>query len=258
MFNGKTVTFILPAAGSGERFGAGSNKVFAELCGKSVLRWSFEEAARHPAVDEILVVCRDGEEEMILSALSAGGAWEKPVRTVRGGRRRADSVLCALTECRSDIVLIHDAARPFLKASYIDACLEAMERAPAAAIAVPSKDTVKLVYPPDAGETGGSCVPDPERGEFSVRVRETPPRALVWNVQTPQCFLRELLLEAHREYGQDEDVTDDCMLMERAGSTVLLLKGDYSNIKITTPEDLTAAGAIARGCTDAASGKGER
>ena len=233
MYNGLRISFIIPAAGSGERLGLGHNKIFVTLSDRPVLLWSVATALSHPCVDEVLIVCREEELDDVRDMAGSMIAAEErniPVRFVRGGARRADSVYAALKEACGDIVLIHDAARPFLKTAYVDSCLKALEGAEGAAVGVPVTDTVKLAR---------SDSPDP-------LVLETVPRARAWMIQTPQCFYKDILLGAHELYGSDPDITDDCMLLERAGRPVRILRGDYTNMKITTPNDLLIAAEIAR------------
>ena len=242
-------TAILLAAGTGSRFSENGNKVYRKLGGQTVLSHSLAAMLRHPGLAEILLVIRPGEESEAEEAVrgayalagseSAGnvrGAFgpadlvpgEGRVHFVYGGERRTDSVRHAVEEARGEIVLIHDGTRPFLLAEYIDTCLHAMEKWDGAAIGVPMQDTVKKT--------------DPEG-----RIISTVPRRDLMRVQTPQCFRRDALLSAMKTFGSDPDITDDCMLLERAGGSVLMLPGHNTNIKITTQEDLLLAEAILAG-----------
>ena len=214
---------ILAAGGSGSRFGGNKNKLFAELNGRPVLAYSLKVFLNHPSVQQIVIPCRrqDREEiERIARELAASGeeAAGSKILYCEGGRERQDSVRAALALCREPHVLIHDAARPFVKPRAVDECLEMLRYYPAVSLAIPSRDTVKLTN---------------ERGE----VCETTDRSRTWLIQTPQGFRTELLCQAH-ESGRELQATDDCMLMEHAGYTVRLIPGAADNLKITFPEDL--------------------
>ena len=176
----------------------------------------------HPDIDEWILVVRAGEEETA-SELTGDFPW----KITAGGSERKDSVLRGLQAASGEIVLIQDGARPLIRQEYISRCLAAMEEAPGATVAVPSKDTVKL-------------------GDERGFVKETTRRERTWIVQTPQCFARQVLLAAHERFGEMPGITDDCMLLELAGEPVRLVKGDYANIKITTPEDLELAEVFLR------------
>ena len=217
MTAGKTVTAILLAGGSGVRYGADKNKVYAEVGGRPILACSLEVLTSHPQIDECILVIR--EEDRAMAEELAGS---RNIRLVTGGASRQESVLHGLREARGEIVLIHDGARPVIRPEYVTRCLAAMEDYSGCTMAVRSKDTIKLSN---------------DRGEV-VRTTE---RANTWIVQTPQCFRREALLAAHRDFGSRPGITDDCMLMEMAGETVKLIEGDYTNIKVTTPEDRALA-----------------
>ncbi|MCD8148578.1 MAG: 2-C-methyl-D-erythritol 4-phosphate cytidylyltransferase, partial [Clostridiales bacterium] len=151
----------------------------------------------------------------------------KPVTYTVGGVTRAESVRRGLAASAGEIVLIHDGARPMIRDSYVTHCVEAMADFPGATMAVRSKDTIKL-------------------GDDRDVVTATTERPHTWVVQTPQCFRRKVLEEAHERYGSDPGITDDCMLLELCGQDVKLVEGDYTNIKVTTPEDLTLAEAFLR------------
>ena len=217
---------ILAAGGSGSRFG-GRNKLFAELEGKAVLAHSLRVFLSHPAVRQIVIPCREEDEEEIQAIVRQEKAELKAserqldlpeIVLCWGGKERQESVRHALKLVKEPYVLIHDGARPFVKVQAVDDCLGALQDYPAVSVAIPSRDTVKLTNARD-------------------EVTETTERAHTWLIQTPQGFAAELLRRAHEE-GKKISVTDDCTLMERAGYTVKLIEGDPSNIKITFPEDL--------------------
>jgi 2-C-methyl-D-erythritol 4-phosphate cytidylyltransferase len=151
----------------------------------------------------------------------------KVKRIVPGGRERQESVRLGLKELDTDWVLVHDAVRPFVSHEAISRLLDAVRMHGAAILAVPVKDTVKLVN--DAGIVEG-----------------TPDRKRLWAVQTPQAFRREWLVKAHEQASGEPAATDDAMLVEQLGIDVRVVEGEYTNIKLTTPDDLIWAEAIYR------------
>lgn len=211
------VSGIILAGGSSTRYGTGENKTLAKLCGRPVLEYSLRVFLQSPLVEDVVLAARAGEETL-LRELAAALCPQKPVTIVAGGADRADSVKNALEAARCEIVLIHDGARPLVTAAMLADCLTALEQADGATLAVPSRDTVKLA----------------DENEMVVG---TTDRSRTWLVQTPQAFRREELLALHRALTERETVTDDCMLLERAGRRVKLVAGSYHNLKITTPED---------------------
>ena len=219
---------IVPAAGSSRRMGE-VNKLMAPLLdGVPVLAWTLRALNEAELVDEIVVAVRE-EDLLSTGDLCKIYGISKPVKIVRGGDTRLDSVLAASLECREDaaFLAVHDGARPLASPALIDRTIALARRTNAAAPAVPVKDTVKLVR-------DGVVV-------------STPPREDLRAVQTPQVFEASLLraaLQAARDAGGA--VTDDCAAVERLGKEVHLTEGDYENIKITTPEDLLLAAEILR------------
>ena len=219
---------IVAAAGSSRRMGE-VNKLMAPLLdGVPVLAWTLRALNEAELVDEIVVAVRE-EDLLSTGDLCKIYGISKPVKIVRGGDTRLDSVLAASLECREDaaFLAVHDGARPLASPALIDRTIALARRTNAAAPAVPVKDTVKLVR-------DGVVV-------------STPPREDLRAVQTPQVFEASLLraaLQAARDAGGA--VTDDCAAVERLGKEVHLAEGDYENIKITTPEDLLLAAEILR------------
>ena len=222
MFAGKKVSAVLLAGGTGSRFGADGNKVYVEIGEKPVLRHSMEVLEQHPDIDEWILVVRAGEE---CEAGTLTGSF--PWKVTAGGAERRDSVLRGLQAASGEIVLVQDGARPLLRPAYVSRCLAAMTEAPGCTVAVRSKDTVKL-------------------GDSRDFVRQSTRREETWIIQTPQCFHRDVLLAAHERFRETPGITDDCMLLELAGEPVKLVEGDYSNIKITTPEDRELAEVFLR------------
>lgn len=205
---------LIPAAGSGTRLGRGP-KALVEVAGRSLLARSV--AALAPHVDEVLVALPGG------LSLPAG----IPARAVPGGETRQASVYRLLEATSAEIVLVHDAARPFLPAGVVEALLEAVAETGAATAALPVADTL-------VRGAGG-------RWDGAV------PREGLWAVQTPQAFRRELLLRAHRAARERGfEATDDAGLIAWQGGGVTLVPGDARLFKVTAPGDLALAHAVAR------------
>lgn len=214
----KIVTAIILVAGNSTRFGQNRNKNFEIIDGKEVLLYSLEKFNENSLVKDIIIVCKKDEEEKVRE-ISSKITLKKELKLIEGGISRQESVYNAITNTSSNIVIIHDGARPMIKDRFITECIEEMDNFKGNAIAVKSKDTIKITD---------------DRGV----VKETTLRKNTWVVQTPQCFDRELLLQMHEKFMGDETVTDDCMLMERSGNEVKLIEGEYSNIKVTTYDDV--------------------
>lgn len=216
---------IIPAAGQGKRMGAGKNKLLIELNGIPVLIHTlrvFEEDEHC----EGMILAIHHQDEAAFKALLTKYNIHKVKRLVPGGKERQDSIYQALKTVDSDgIILVHDAARPFiLKEAILRLTDKAMETG-AAIIGVQAKDTMKTVR-------NGTVV-------------ETVERSSLWAVQTPQAFRMSILLKAYEKAEQDGFLgTDDSSLVERIPFPVMMVEGDYDNIKLTTPEDLFFAEAI--------------
>lgn len=219
----KTVSAVLVAAGSSTRMGF--DKLSFDLGGETVLRRSIRAFEQCPRVSEIVLVAGKNADLVRREAADC----RKPVRIVAGGATRAESAENGVRAASGQLVAVHDAARPFVSQAVIAAALDAAARYGAAAPAVPVKDTVKQASPGD-----GKTVPD------GCTVAATPDRSALYAVQTPQCFDRQTYLAALEALDGEKArlVTDDCSLFELAGLPVRLTQGDYSNLKITTREDL--------------------
>ncbi|MEW5984399.1 MAG: 2-C-methyl-D-erythritol 4-phosphate cytidylyltransferase [Acidobacteriota bacterium] len=230
------VVAIVAAGGRGERLGGGRPKQLLTVGGRPILQRAVEAFVRHPAISEVVVVLPAG-----LAADPPGylRRLEKPVTVVAGGLRRQDSVAngFAAVADRADLVVIHDAARPFVSADLISRTLQAGAESGAALAALPSNDTVKVAGPNDAGGW--------------PTVDRTLPREYVFLAQTPQVFHRDVLEAAISAGARVETATDEAALAEAAGFPVRLVTGDPDNIKITTRRDLRAAQArmAAEECT---------
>ena len=219
MVHGHTVAAVIVAAGASRRMGF--DKLAYPLDGGTVLEKSVRAFDTHPAIDEILLVAGENAPQAALLA----AACAKPAKTVAGGATRVQSVRAGLDAVNAEYVAIHDAARPFVTPQVIWDALEAAYETGAAAPAVPVKDTVK-------------------RAEQGV-VLETVDRSTLYAVQTPQVFQADFISAALYACIQEGvEVTDDCSAAERMGKQVVLVEGEYENIKITTPVDLAIGEAI--------------
>lgn len=215
-------TAIIVAAGSGTRFGAGRPKQFVEILGKPLLAHTIERFESCPAVDRIVLVLPASEVENFPKIFSS----PKLKKIVAGGRTRAESVSNGLRVVapETEIVAVHDGARPLVSIEEIEKTLAAARETGAACLVAPVSDTVKEV-------SGGKIIRTVDR--TSLR------RAL-----TPQCFRLEILQKAFSEADLSEAATDECFLVEKAGYEISVVDGSPKNIKITTPEDLILAEAL--------------
>jgi 2-C-methyl-D-erythritol 4-phosphate cytidylyltransferase/2-C-methyl-D-erythritol 2,4-cyclodiphosphate synthase len=238
------VTAIIAAGGRGERLGRPQPKQLLAVGGRPILERSVAAFVAHPSVDAVIVALPqalvDDPPEYLRSpdkgqapAVQSAGP-RKSVRLVAGGERRQDSVANAFraADANSDLIVIHDAARPFASADLISRTIAAAAEAGAALAALQSRDTVKRV---GRGPAGAGQTPD--------LVTETLPRDTIYLAQTPQAFRRDVLSAA---LALGTDATDEATLAERAGHRVRIVEGEATNIKITTAEDLPIAEAIAR------------
>jgi len=232
------VTAIIAAGGRGQRFGGARPKQLLSVAGRPVLERSVAAFLTHPSIDEIVVALPAGLADDPPGYLRG---TSKPLRIVAGGPRRQDSVANAfrVVSERSDVIVIHDAARPFASAGLIARTIAAAAEAGAALAAVQANDTVKQGHLLHAAAPSAS-------GDVWI-VDATLPRETIFLAQTPQAFRREVLREA---LALGEDATDEAALAERAGHIVRIVEGEVSNIKITTPGDLAVAEMLARGGHD--------
>ena len=213
---------VVPAAGSGSRFGGEVPKQYLQVAGEPLLAHTLRALLAHPGVDGVVVVLAEDDPRWPGWSELEG----KPVRHCVGGESRADSVLAGLQalpdEVRADdFVLVHDAARPNLALADLGQLLERGRVDPVGAIlAAPVRDTLKR-----AGDEGG--------------IDRTVPRERLWRALTPQMFRRLQLSQAlEKARSAGVEVTDESMAMERKGARPLLIEGREDNIKITTPADL--------------------
>jgi 2-C-methyl-D-erythritol 4-phosphate cytidylyltransferase len=212
---------VIVAAGQGSRMRTAVSKQYLPLAGKPILVHTLLKFQAHPDIGVITVVVPPGDERQVREMADQFGCG-KVRHIVAGGSERQHSVARGLATLRgeADLVLVHDAVRPFVTDAMITAACAAAATDGAAVLAVPVKDTIKVA-----------------RADGTVE--STPDRRSLWAVQTPQAFRLSLLLDAYEQAERDGFIgTDDAMLVERLGHPVRIVHGDYANIKITTPEDL--------------------
>jgi 2-C-methyl-D-erythritol 4-phosphate cytidylyltransferase/2-C-methyl-D-erythritol 2,4-cyclodiphosphate synthase len=221
-----SVAAIIPAAGSGTRMKLNHPKQYQYIAGAPLLVHTVRAFHNHPAIRQTVVVVPAEWLGKTQEMLKEFGLDDPSLIVTVGGKRRQDSVLCGLKmlENSTDIVLVHDGARPLISSALIDRCWQAAELHGAAIAAIPVKDTLK-------------------RGGDGNIVTDTVDRNGLWQAQTPQAAKVSLLLQAYTAAG-DMNVTDESMLLENAHIPVALVEGEETNLKITRPEDLPLAEKI--------------
>jgi 2-C-methyl-D-erythritol 4-phosphate cytidylyltransferase/2-C-methyl-D-erythritol 2,4-cyclodiphosphate synthase len=217
------VSAIIAAGGSGRRLGAAVPKQMLDIGGRSMLERSAMAFLEHPRISEVILVLPPELMTFSIPMVLELGRLPPDVRVVRGGERRQDSVANAFDQVSpsAEVVLIHDAARPFVSADLISTTIDAAAAHGAAIAAVQSRDTVKRV-------AGGV-------------IAETIARETIYLAQTPQGFRRDVLASAIAAGRSGVEGTDEAALAERAGHQVHVVDGDPGNVKITTADDLAAA-----------------
>lgn len=224
------VGVVLAAGGAGARIGGPTPKQFLEIGGVPMLLRAIRPFARHPSVGAIVVA-------VPTAVAAAPPKWLDQecgdrLRLVAGGDTRLDSVRNAVHALPPEppVILVHDAARPFVSRETIDRVIEQVSAGKNAIAAVPVTDTLK-------------------RTNSSLAVRETVDRADLWRAQTPQGFVRAQLEVAYEWFDRnpsDASVTDEATLVELAGFSVTLVPDSTANIKVTTPDDFDVADALSR------------
>lgn len=217
MIDNKKVTAIILVAGNSTRYGQNRNKNFEVINERTVLSYSLNEFDKNQYIDNIIIAVKEDEMQRVEKIVNAENTI-KNVNLVIGGNSRKESVYNCITATDSDIVIIHDGARPLIKKEYINKCIESMDKFEGVTIGVKSKDTIKIT------DDNGIVI-------------DTTKRSNTWIIQTPQCFNRNILLKMHEKY-MNEEVTDDCGLLEMDNYKIKIIEGDYTNIKITTFGDL--------------------
>lgn len=221
------VTAIVVAAGKGLRLKSKTSKPLIKIGSQPIIIYSLNTLSKHPSIKNIIVVANRRNLLDIRSKIKEYRIG-KIKDVVLGGEARKDSVAKGLEamDNRTDLVLIHDGVRPFIDKGMVSSAIKAAKRYKAAIVGVPVKATIKEI-------------------NSSLIVKKTLNRNNVWEIQTPQVFKKDLILKAYRRFG-NAHVTDDCQLVEKLGVKVSVVLGNYNNIKITTPEDLVIARALAR------------
>lgn len=221
-------TAIILAAGKGRRMKTCINKQYLNLKGRPILSHTLEVFFACPDIDEIVLVISVEDVEICDKIVLKSLNYSKPLKIAFGGDERQNSVYNGLNHVdqNTDIIIIHDGARPFITTKDILKVLEGARNYGAVSLGVPIKETVKII-------------------DNEGFVKNTPDRANVWITQTPQAFTPELIRQAHNIARINKiRATDDAMLVEYLGHSVKMIEGDYSNIKITTYEDLVLAESI--------------
>lgn len=225
----KTVAIVL-AAGQGKRMQSAVPKQYLLIKERPILYYTLQ-AFEQSFVDEIVLVVGDGEQDYCQKEFVEKYAFTKIRKIVCGGKERYHSVyagLEAISEEQFTYVFIHDGARPFITEEILTRAYHIVQDKNACVVGMPVKDTVKIV-------------------DENAVVMETPDRSRVWQVQTPQVFTFSLIYDAYKQLMKEEqnllekdvNITDDAMVVEYFTDTqVVLVEGSYTNIKITTPEDL--------------------
>ena len=223
------VTAIVLAAGRGLRFKEKKSKLLFEINKRPIFIYSLDILSRHPYIKEIILAVNAKNKNKIKEKI-----FEYKIKKIKalifGGERRQDSVKNALKfiDEKTDLILIHDASRPFISKKLVSQVIKTAKRYKTAILAVPVKATIKKI-----------------KKSKSLFIEKTLKREFLWEAQTPQVFKKDLILEAYKRFGNLE-FTDDASLVEKLGHAVKVVIGSYFNIKITTPEDLIIAKAIAK------------
>ncbi len=212
---------IIVAAGQGKRMGGETRKQFLTLEGKEILAHTVERFEQFSKIKEIVLVT--GEDDIAcVQAMIRNYGWKKISAVVCGGKERHDSVKCGLKalSLSTEIVLIHDGVRPFITEDMINRSIDAAQNFDGCVLGVPAKDTIKI------------CDKD-------GMVLETPDRSMVWHIQTPQTFSKDLIEKAYEKAEKEGFFgTDDASVAEYYGAKIKVIQGGYQNIKITTKEDI--------------------
>lgn len=217
---------IIVAGGHGKRMGTETPKQLLELGGKTIIEHTLAPFMSCSFINGIVISASSEIIERI-EKITYSLNDIKPVIIVEGGRERQDSVLNGINAVpfNTDIIVIHDAVRPFITADLITECIITAEKRGSVSVMRPVKETIKIV-----------C---------DGVIEETLDRSKLWITQTPQAFRTEIIKKAHEKAKNDNFTgTDDCFLVERTGQKVYVIEGSDKNIKITTPADLIIAESI--------------
>jgi 2-C-methyl-D-erythritol 4-phosphate cytidylyltransferase len=224
---------LIPAAGMGKRMGASINKQYLQLAGMPIVARTISVFENAPFIDGIFLVTPADEIPYCREHVVEAHGFRKVLEIVPGGRERQNSVMNGLLALQRqagehDVVLIHDGVRPLISRELLRESIEVARGCDGALVAVPAKDSIKTVR--------------------DGLVIDTPDRDTLWQAQTPQSFRFGVIFAAHRAAEQEGFMgTDDASLVERRGGAIRIVRGDYRNIKITTPEDIVLAEAFLAG-----------
>jgi 2-C-methyl-D-erythritol 4-phosphate cytidylyltransferase len=212
---------VIVGAGEGKRMGASARKQFVKIAGRPIIAYTLDVFEKTQLVDYVVIVVPKDAIEWVKDEIVGEYGYKKVHTIVYGGETRQESVYYGLKALKpgTTTVLVHDAVRPLISETLIHRVMDAAQQTGAAITAVPAKETVKRV---ESGEIVG-----------------TLDRHVLWLAQTPQCFRLDVIMNAHtRAAGQKIEATDDAALVEAAGVKVAVAVGSYSNLKMTSPEDL--------------------
>lgn len=227
----KRCTAICLSAGSGKRMGTSIAKQYLDLDGKPIICYALETFEKSPLIDEVIFVVGEDSLDFARKEIVEKYGYRKVKQIIKGGTERYLSVRNAICTIQDGYVFIHDGARPFVTEKILQNVYEGVKKYDAVCVGVPVKDTIRIV-----DEEGFS--------------KETPDRAHLYSVQTPQAFAIALIKEAYEKLdelmempdAQYPAITDDAMVVETMlGRKVKMIPGAYENIKITTPEDMEVA-----------------
>ena len=228
LHQGSLVVALVPAAGRGLRMGGSVPKQFLSIGGEPLIVQCLRVLQAAPVIDQIILAVPSVDVEYCENEIVVRHRFTKVTKVVAGGAERQDSVRYALAQVPSnaDIVLIHDAVRPFVTQRMIEEVVAAAKKEGAAIVALPMRDTVKQV-------------------RMDGMIERTVDRTPLWLAQTPQAFRRDWIEAAHKK-GHEEGVraTDDSFLVEWLGYSVSVVEGSGENIKVTRPEDMVIGEAI--------------
>ena len=228
MYNDKFCSAIIVAAGQGRRMGTKVSKQFLEFEGKPILAYTLKKFQDCKEIDEIIIVTNEENIDYCKLNIVDRYSFDKVKDIVAGGSERQFSVYNGIMQVSksSDIVLIHDGVRPFVKIENILDTIKGAIDNRACILGVKAKDTIKIT----------------NKNNIIIN---TPNRDDLWHIQTPQAFEYKLIKESYESALKDGIyVTDDAMIVERLGIDVMIAEGSYDNIKITTMEDLILCNAL--------------
>lgn len=216
-----TYQVIIPAAGKGSRMQQPINKVLLTLAEHPIIWWTVRAFDQDIHCSKIIIACQPTEQAQFEAILSN---VKTPLVYTVGGDSRQATVKTALDSVDAPYVMVHDAARPFITQHYLTNLYQQVKQQQAVILAVPVKDTIKVVT--------------------NQQINQTPNRSTLYAAQTPQAFETNLLKQANASVIISDVITDDASIVEQYGHPVMIINGDYHNIKITTPEDMLLAERI--------------